>query len=397
MKIELPGPYQPVQTMTHSERWPMFLNVVSFMDSIPHEDYSTLEDWSSECVDVWSAYKSILSKPEYIYGTAILLWLLNAYVSFRTKSKQTSADPFADKRDTIARILMMPQIEQRTEDWYKESLSILSGSQYSTIFKGPRTRGQLVMEKAGLVNKDHGDRPLAVPTASMNAFSWGIRFEPVVQQLYMALTGTKLKDLGRLRHPTNPRLGASPDGLVIEDSSPDKERLARFVEFKAPVSRTIYNKVPEDYMIQMQIQMEVGGVDVCDYLEVRFQSPYKGTTYEEPTEIPKYRGIVSLIQRYTEETDSYSYRYDYSPLNDVSWSPVLAQGEEIADMIPWHTNEWYMTSVKRDKVWYETIATPAETAFWKDVEAAKRGDWTLPDASRKVEKKEKYQFLDDSD
>ena len=90
-------------------------------------------------------------------------------------------------------------------------------------------------------------------TQDLNPFTWGIRFEPIVKQIYQALTGTRVVDLGRLKHKTDKRLAASPDGLIIE--GPD-QRLSRFVEFKAPVTRKILSIVPEDYMAQMQIQME---------------------------------------------------------------------------------------------------------------------------------------------
>jgi len=371
---------------THPVAWNMILNVADFLGSIPIE--STIEQWSDDCYELWRVYSNIIPRVEYVYGTTILLGMLGLY---RQLSKKPELAPktitVEEKQSILTRILSLPQVEQRTEEWYKESQRILSGSQYATLFKGGRTRGQLVLEKAGITKREPGNCTV-VRTENLNPFMWGIRFEPVVKQLYEALTNTKVGELGRLRHKTNPRLGASPDGLVVQDNTESKEHLARFVEFKAPVTREIFNKVPEDYHIQMQIQMEVGDVEECDYLEVKFVSTYK-TSYKAPEETPKYRGVIYIVQKGEE------LRYEYTPVNDTEWRPTLAEGEEIVEEIAWHTNVWFLTTVKRSRDWYQSLGVPAEEAFWKDVEAAKTGAWTLPESSRKPrEAKPKYAFVD---
>ena len=71
----------------------------------------------------------------------------------------------------------------------------------------------------------------------MSAFDWGIRFEPVVKQIYVEKYGTTLKELGRLHHPVNPMCTASPDGLVYH--CPRGQRTGRLIEIKCPVTREI--------------------------------------------------------------------------------------------------------------------------------------------------------------
>ena len=372
---------------THPVAWNMILNVADFLSSIPIE--SSIDQWSDDCYELWRVYSNIIPRVEYVYGTTILLGMLGLYRQLSKKPEVvTKVVTLEEKQAVLTRILSLPQVEQRTEEWYKESQRILSGSQYATLFKGGRTRGQLVLEKAGITKREPGNCTV-VRTENLNPFMWGIRFEPVVKQLYEALTNTKVGELGRLRHKTNPRLGASPDGLVIEDNKESKEHLARFVEFKAPVTREIFNKVPEDYHIQMQIQMEVGDVQECDYLEVKFVSTYK-TSYKAPEEMPKYRGVIFVIQKGEELV-----RYEYSPLQNLEWRPALQEDEEIVEEIHWHTNVWFLTTVKRSRDWYQSLGVPAEEIFWKDVEAAKTGAWTLPESSRKArEPKSKYAFVD---
>jgi hypothetical protein len=372
---------------THPVAWNMILNVAEFIDAIPF--VNNVDYWADECFELWQGYSTVITRAEYIYGTTILLGMLGLY---RQLSKKPDLAPkivtLEEKQAILTRILSRPQVEQRTEEWYKESQRILSGSQYATLFKGGRTRGQLVLEKAGITKREPGNCTV-VRTENLNPFMWGIRFEPVVKQLYEALTNTRVGELGRLRHKTNTRLGASPDGLVIEDFTESQQCLSRFVEFKAPVTREIFNKVPEDYHIQMQIQMEVGDVEECDYLEVKFVSTYK-ISYKAPEETPKYRGIIYIVQKGEELV-----RYEYSPLGDLEWHPVLKEDEEIVEEIHWHTNVWFLTTVKRSRDWYQSLGVPAEEAFWKDVEAAKTGAWTLPESSRKPrEPKPKYAFVD---
>jgi hypothetical protein len=365
----------------------MILNVAEFIDAIPF--VNNVDYWADECYELWQGYSTIITRAEYIYGTTILLGMLGLYRQLSKKPELiTKVMTLEEKQAILTRILSLPQIEQRTEEWYKESQLILSGSQYATLFKSGRTRGQLVLEKAGITKREPGNCTV-VRTENLNPFMWGIRFEPVVKQLYEALTNTKVGELGRLRHQTNPRLGASPDGMVVNDNTESQERLSRFVEFKAPVTREIFNKVPEDYHIQMQIQMEVGDVEECDYLEVKFVSMYK-ISYTAPEETPKYRGVIYIVQKGEELV-----RYEYSPLGDLEWRPILKEGEEIVEEIHWHTNVWFLTTVKRSRDWYQSLGVPAEEAFWKDVEAAKTGAWTLPESSRKPrEPKPKYAFVD---
>lgn len=395
-------------SLTHLLAWKMLIHVMDLLEGIPYTR-ETSEEWVAECVGVWNACSSDLSRQDATLGLKILTEFVRYIQTLPPAPASPTplpSGPLDARQSAIHRLLALPQVAQRTEGWYAESLTILSASQYETIFKTPRTRGQLVMEKAGLSTKPRSFRTV-VRTEELSAFTWGIRFEPVVKQFYEHLTETTVADLGRLRHPTNPKLGASPDGLVVEDRSATKESLGRFVEFKAPVSRVIDSeKIPEGYWMQMQIQMEVGDIEECDYLEVTFGSEYK-TPYTPPQETPQYHGIITLVRKpvpktytswetgetLTEEGDE--LRYVYSPLNaEDTWEPVLEEKETILERIPWHIATYAKTTVKRDREWYETKGKPAEALFWADVDAAKAGTWTLPESSRKSTKK-MYDFVED--
>jgi hypothetical protein len=365
----------------------MLANVPEFLSQHPMEgtDVASLEEWKASCESSWATLDAAcLTSEESSYGKAILSSLIDAHTDLAQRvatKKHATAGTWseAERRRSMEALLKRPQIEQRTEAWYIDAAGLLSASQFSTILvRSGRTRGLLVMEKAAAQPVDTSNRRTCVMTQELNPFTWGIRFEPVVRQVYEHLSGAKVVDLGRLRHPTDNRLAASPDGLIVDGPV---ERIGRFVEFKAPVTRVINNTIPEDYVTQMQIQMEVGGVEECDYLEVKFNSLYGAKpSAEQPTnETIAYQGHIFLIV--AEDTHS-PIRYEYSPLNDLGWEPTVGPTELVLECIPWWTNTWYTTTVGRSRSWFASVQ-PYIKSFWEDVAKAKEGTFQLPASTRK--------------
>lgn len=288
--------------------------------------------------------------------------------------------------EKIRSILERPQVAQRTEQWYLEGLKYLTGSQFSQLFASPYMRGQLVVEKAGLTPPAPRSNRLVCTIEETGPFDWGIRFEPVVRAVYMDLTKTVVADVGRLYHGTLGNLAASPDGLVIE-AEPGSDRLGRLVEYKAPPTRKLLQKVPKEYYMQMQVQMEVADIDACDYCEMKFFSPYKGKMTEAGTTEKHYRGWVALIMR-----DGMLDRYEYSPFGVVgnAWAAelkdVLEETERVYELIPWALEEYYLETVPRDRGWWASVQPTVDT-FWTDVEAARAGTWVAPQANPRKKRK----------
>ena len=374
----------------------MIPNVADFLSQFPlgGTDEASLLEWRRGCEVAWEQLtRDFLPEEESIAATSVFHTILEAQTDLAhlvaaRQSQSTGRWSKEDRSTTLETLLNLPQIEQRTEAWYLDAAGLLSASQFNTILKSGRTRGQVVLQKASGLAPDTSQRKTCVQTFDLNPFTWGIRFEPIVKLIYEALTSTKVAEMGRLKHKQDPRLAASPDGLIVK--GPD-ERLGRFVEFKAPVTRKILNTVPEDYMAQMQIQMEVGGVEECDYLEVKIQSAY-GTKFGEVEHdaSAKYAGLVYLISI---DGSLEQLRYEYSPLNTFDWQPPLNEGETLLESIYWKSNEWFLTTVGRSRSWFASVQ-PAIAQFWEDVEKAKRGDFQLPASTRKA-KETKTPVLDD--
>jgi hypothetical protein len=81
-------------------------------------------------------------------------------------------------------LLTVKQIEQRTAEWYTETRNILTASEISAIWKGPRTRAALIMSKAReLLETPSIKRNLAVSREKTGPMDWGVRYEPVVKHI----------------------------------------------------------------------------------------------------------------------------------------------------------------------------------------------------------------------
>lgn len=367
----------------------MLPNVIQFLENEPFfgVDDASLAIWKANCELSWDQLSSTyLSPSEAEQSKHVLSTLLDSYSDLArlmaAKKYESSASWTTEQReDCVLQLLSAVQTEQRTQQWYLDAANLLTASQFHTILRPGLTRGRLVVEKAsGAV--DTSNRVTVSPTKYLNPFTWGIRFEPLVRDIYQALTQTKVRDMGRLRHRSEPHLAASPDGLVIEGPP---HRYGRFVEFKAPVSRPILNKIPAEYMTQMQIQMEVGDVEECDYLEVKFNSSYssKVEILPQPIETTDHKvfyGKLFLIEK--PHMDTVTYRYAYGPLNTLEWNPPLEKDEFILEEIPWWTDTWYLTTVGRSRVWFDSVK-PVMESFWKDVQLAKEGAFVLPTSTRK--------------
>jgi hypothetical protein len=284
--------------------------------------------------------------------------------------KELKPNPLADT--IVERLLKQKSTAQRTHDWYIQGQRVLTASQFATITKGIRTRGALVLEKAAILREsDINNKALAVYSRDIRPFDWGIRFEPIVKRLYETLTSSKVADLGRLIHQKDPRLAASPDGLLIEG-----ERKSRLVEFKAPITRIITEEIPKDYWMQMQIQMEVADVDLCDYFEAKIISTANMKEYVEPSEeTVKGKGVIYLIGDNELQPKKYLYP-------ETSEPPSLEEGELILETIPWACTSYNLKTVERSSEWFSSMKTSID-AFWADVELAKRGEFKLPESTRK--------------
>jgi hypothetical protein len=257
---------------------------------------------------------------------------------------------------------------------------MLSGHEFGSILTGGQAEYNTVVAKKCVPPADPEEYAapdqqivFLTPPEGLSPFKWGWRYEPVIRAAFEhAVAGGAVYDgLGRIRHPTLPRLAASPDGLIL-----DGPRQGRLVEIKAPVSRVLNGSIPLDYWCQMQLQAEVCDVEAVDYVEARIGSSPVGPTAAQWS--AARLGILGALFVVSPTVDSTSqeYTYVYSPVfTDVSaclaYVPVLEEGAVVRETCIWWIEDWFTKTVLRNRRWWAAVGQPAYEAFWRDVDAAR--------------------------
>lgn len=158
----------------------------------------------------------------------------------------------ADFLDRIlARALPYPQ---GTRQWLNARTCMLTASDVgAALGTNPyMTRTDLIRHKAGLE-----------PRCVFGGFvAHGHKYEDEAAEAYAMRTGRMLVEMGLVQHATYSWLGASPDRITL---------CGRAVEIKCPVTRGFERgePIPPYYMDQMQLQMEVLDLDVCDFVQYK--------------------------------------------------------------------------------------------------------------------------------
>jgi len=350
--------------MSFSEKLKKLINLIEVWLSYP-EDNTQLEKWI-ESVDLLShSFEFTDKEQEYVDK---IIEMYEEQIKTQIKTKTETDIPSIDY---LNELLDRKQIEQRTPEWYSQMSTIISASELGNLFASVRQRAKMVISKT--IPYESRNQSLATTSSRMSAFDWGIRFEPVVKQIYEYKYGSTIKELGRLYHQTDKRCAASPDGLVYK--CPKNERTGRLIEIKCPVTREINGSIPKDYYTQMQMQLHVTGLKLCDYVEAVFSSKYNNTPERVGSTL--YNGFIAVI-RYNEIKDQELY-YMYSPINCDIWTPVT--DDEIVEIVPWRLIQWGEQTVTRSEEWWSSIL-PIIDKFWEDVEKAKCGEFVVPESTR---------------
>ena len=172
--------------------------------------------------------------------------------------------------------------EQGSDEWKLQRYNCIGGSEVATIlkFNKHKTVNKLILEKLG-----HD-----VFTGNVITY-WGTIFEELIRNHAMKRFNCKIKETGSIKYEHG-YLSYSPDGLgVVPHESlssvldveefnlniEDQEYLVLF-EFKCPHSRIPTHEVPEYYLPQVKI-----GMNIINFLEVGLfmQAIYRRCTVED--------------------------------------------------------------------------------------------------------------------
>jgi putative phage-type endonuclease len=284
--------------------------------------------------------------------------------------------------DHILYLKNIIQPAQRTPEWYKFRKEHITASNAWKAFGTPSSKNQLIYEKClpiqDISKETSEDINIKIITLNLseNAMTWGHMFEPLTRMLYESINNTSVMDFGCIEHPQYPFLAASPDGIIVGPNN-----YGRMLEIKNVVSREI-NGIPKlDYYIQTQLQMEVCGLNECDFVETKF------------IEFESYNDYISYANSKTEtntttETgiimvyvNNGAYVYSYMPFHlkteeEINqWLDTPSQEGEWIKNVYWKLETYSCVLIKRKREWF-AYAIPILQDIWNIICTERIGDFS---------------------
>ena len=307
-------------------------------------------------------------------------------------------------QQNIEYIQSVPQHQQRTPEWYKRRNEMITASSAWKVFKSDSNINQLVYEKCSAavatatatatdsLSSDDNDStnetissyvsaPTPIPISSKAQYvnvnsplHWGQKYEEISRMLYESRNSTKVGEFGCIPHSDYPFLGASPDGINIDPSSP---LYGRMLEIKNIVNREIDGVPLEEYWIQMQLQMQVCKCTECDFLETRFKEypdeeeflKDAASDFDNEFHLTNARTLKGVFAYFIK--DGGTPVYYYAPLY-LTRKEYDMWSEEIIDKhtdlvwiknIYWYLDQYSCVLVLRNDIWFKN-AIPQIEKVW---------------------------------
>ena len=303
-------------------------------------------------------------------------------------------------RHQLLALEKIPQPEQRTTEWYEFRNNRLTASDLWYITNWNEAKVHEILKKKCGVEQKFVTGP---------ALLHGIKFEEVATKIYEKRYDVEILEFGCLPHPFIPYFGASPDGICGINSN-NKNYVGRMLEIKCPKSRIITGFIPEVYRAQIQGQLEVCGLEYCDFLECDiktysskqdyFDDSYvneDGTIDYTRTKMGNEKGLI--LETYDTVNKSYSYEYNYTNFKtqeelDTWEEPFIdkiidSEHLEHAGTTMWYLNHISIVLVKRDREWFQSNFYRIKE-FWDKVEYARVNG--IIERKKKEEKIDMTQF-----
>jgi putative phage-type endonuclease len=274
------------------------------------------------------------------------------------------------------------QIQQLSKEWFDTRKTMFTAS--SDIY------GLLGKSYQYTINKKKKKNQVK-PFRGNKYTQHGTKYEKIGIQIYESRYNKQVHALGLLQHSTITCLGASPDGITSD---------GRLLEIKVPSKRIINGEISKQYYTQMQTQLEVCDLDVCDFFECKIteyadKQDFESDQYEKSmdflnniipittdtsiikvphdrrTKIGLEKGMIGRIGYYAV---SNTHQYIYPPMHFTSLQQFQWLKEKQRNFqennIDMHIDYWKLeytsyNQVFRSKEWWQenNVTNVVETAF----------------------------------
>ena len=241
--------------------------------------------------------------------------------------------------DKVQSIAKMEQFKQRSPEWFAQRKKLISASDMASVFDIGYSKHKQLLEKKVLDNS----------TFRGNKYTrWGQKYEDIASIIYESRTNKNVLEFGLIQHPKYSYIGASPDGITTDGI---------MLEIKCPSTREITGIPPEHYEIQMQIQLEVCELDVCDFCEIMVEE-YDEEDYLEHDNGDLEKGVLICCRNYGED-DIYFYPKSFMLGNDkmlFEWRDKIIELNKnkykIVKPCYWFIKKYSCVPVYRNKEWF---------------------------------------------
>ena len=229
-------------------------------------------------------------------------------------------DKYHANSEILKELVKIPIIEQKSDEWHRVRQTIVTASDFAQALGEGKfgTQNDFLHKKSG-----YKEMPF---DSNCPPLKWGVMFEDVASSIYERRNSAKVLPFGLIKHPDVAHFGASPDGITT---------LGVMVEIKCPYRRKITNEVPKQYYYQIQGQLDVCGLDECDFLECEFK---RVQDINDLVGMPDRVEIGCVLELP-------DLKYVYSPL-------LTSDPDGIAELSKWISLESPKHSIVDKHIWY---------------------------------------------
>jgi putative phage-type endonuclease len=312
-------------------------NIQLLLDEITQYTYDTLINNND--------YDNKYIYPEYIRQVIAELYP-NLYGQYYFNFKIT------DMSYQVQYLKKLPQPIQRTDEWYKMKQDTIGASECAVIFgKNPyETLNSFIIKKCG-----HNEQK----NIGSQFTQHGIKYEPIIQQLYTLKTAQPLYEFGSITHQHINFISASPDGITPNGI---------MVEIKAPPKRIITGVPPIYYWYQMQQQLQVCKLKKVDFIECKIDEYDSYSDFQNDSHTDK--GII--IEYLIDDKINYIYPENILKLSEIDeWmlnvDSKIPENGIFSRFIYWKLITYSLTEVWRDDIWWANNISKYHD-IWRKIE-----------------------------